>query len=66
MEKFNYVIARKSEGGRGELSPYHFYNTIIFYGDLDDAKKTLRCVKSLDEKFADEYQIHKLAEEIIN
>lgn len=66
MSKFNYVIARKSEGSRGELSPYHFYDTTIFYGDLDDAKRTLHCVKTLDERFANEYQIHKLTEEIIN
>jgi hypothetical protein len=65
MKKFNYVIARKSEGGKGELTPYHFYNTIIFYGDEDDAMSTLKCVKSLDSKFSDQYQIHKLTEETI-
>jgi hypothetical protein len=65
MNKFNYVIARKSEGGKGELSPYHFHKTVIFYGDLEDAQKTLRCIKTMDERFADKYQIHKLIEETI-
>jgi hypothetical protein len=60
MEKFNYVIARKSSKDHGQLNPYHFYKTVVFYGDLNDAKKTLKFVRSEELKFGEDYEIYRI------
>ncbi len=66
MKKFNYVIARKSANEEGQLTPFHFYNTAVFFGDLDDAKKTLKYVQSVETNLAGEFQIYKVDNKLVN
>ena len=43
MDKFNYVIARKWDKDKNSLSCYAF-GTTVFYGDITDAKNTLKFI----------------------
>ena len=65
MDKFNYVIARKWYDDSNQLCCYSF-NVEVFYGDIEDAKKTLEFIKGrADEGEKEHYQIHKINDEPI-
>ena len=65
MDKFNYVIARRWDKEKNELSCYAFGAT-VFYGDLVDAKNTLEFIKGrADEVEKEHYRIHKINDEPI-
>lgn len=57
MEKFNYVIARRWEKEKNQLSCYTFHNT-VFYGDIEDARNTLEFIKGRADDKPEEYQIY--------
>lgn len=63
MDKFNYVIARRWDEKKNQLSCYTFH-TAVFYGDMEDAKKTLEFIKGkADEDKSEEFQIYKIDDE---
>ena len=65
MDKFNYVIARRWDKEKNELSCYAF-GTTVFYGNLVDAKNTLEFIKGrVDEVEKEHYRIHKINDEPI-
>jgi hypothetical protein len=65
MDKFNYVIARRWDKEKNELSCYAF-GTTVFYGNLVDAKNTLEFIKGrADEVEKEYYRIHKINDEPI-
>jgi hypothetical protein len=65
MNKFNYVIARRWDKEKNELSCYAFGAT-VFYGDLVDAKNTLEFIKGrADGDDKEQYQIYKINDEPI-
>jgi hypothetical protein len=62
MVKFNYVIARRWEKEKNQLSCYTFHVT-VFYGDIDDARKTLEFIKGRADHKPEEYQIYVINNE---
>lgn len=62
MDKFNYVIARRWEKEKNQLSCYTFHTT-VFYGDIDDARKTLEFIKGRADHKPEEYQIYVINNE---
>lgn len=62
MDQFNYVIARRWEKEKNQLSCYTFHST-VFYGDIDDARKTLEFIKGRADDKPEEYQIYIINDE---
>lgn len=60
MKKFNYVIARKHlcGGAIGQLNPFSFYNAMVFFGDMEDAKKMLKFVRENEPALSEDYEIY--------
>lgn len=69
-EKFNYVIARKwdSKSIDNSLCCYTYHST-VFYGDTEDAQKTLEFIRGKieanDEEKNKDYQIYRINDEPI-
>ena len=63
MNKFNYVIARRWDKEKNELSCYAF-GTTVFYGDITDSKNTLEFIRGRDTSYPPEdYEIYKINDE---
>lgn len=60
--KFNYVVARRWENEKNQLSCYTFHVT-VFYGDIDDARKTLEFIRGRADHKPEEYQIYVINDE---
>ena len=60
MDRFNYVIARRWDKEKNELSCYAFGAT-VFYGDLVDAKNTLEFIRGRETHHpSDDYEIYRI------
>ena len=60
MDRFNYVIARRWDKEKNELSCYAFGAT-VFYGDMVDAKNTLEFIRGRDSHYPpEEYEIYRI------